>query len=232
MLMTMPFASDEEVRKAHDFLNSCQTPACPGCARGVRMCYHTPCIGTVDDIEKLMDAGYSKNLMLDYYIGGTRPDNPFAEDVIYLIPAIEGMEGQQAKFARTGKCNLLVDNKCSVHDLGLKPVQGRLACCKVERVYLDSNGEQQDLDERMPILNTWNTQRGLDLIERWKKEIGFDKEVKPLTQPESLGDMLDMLFSVMGSMSAMQDAKGVDGRPDYDPNEKIVKDVQIYEKPY
>jgi hypothetical protein len=196
------------------------------------MCYHTPCIGTVDDIEKIIDAGYANNLMLDWWCGGTKDSNPFEEDVMYLIPAIVGSEGKQAKFARTGKCSLLIDNKCSLHDKGLKPIQGRLACCKIERVFIE-HGEEQDLDERIPVLHTWNTQRGLDLIERWKREVGFGK-VKPATTPQDLSfpDMLEAMLSVMTAMDKMADPNGHDGRPPYDPNEKIEREIEIYEKPY
>ena len=71
--MSMPFSTPEQVQKSYDFLHKMNKPACPGCARGVRMCYHTPCIGTPEDISKLLDAGYAKNLMLDWWVGqGTK----------------------------------------------------------------------------------------------------------------------------------------------------------------
>jgi hypothetical protein len=231
MSEVMPFSSQEQVQKSYDFLNSCKSVACPGCARGVRMCYHTPCIGTVDDIEKLIDAGYAKNLMLDWFSGGTRDQNPFTEDILYLCPAVIGSEGRQAKFARTGRCNLLVNNQCSVHDKNLKPIQGKLACCKVERLYKGEDGMNHDIDERIPVLHTWNTEKGLALIERWKKEVGLD-EVKDLTIPNTLFDQLTLVMEVMGSLDAMQSAKGKDGRPDYNPNEVVEREIEIYEKPY
>src|SRR5688572_24414820 len=185
--MSAPFSSQEQVQGAYDFLNGMEKPACPSCVRGVRMCYHTPCIGTVEDAERLIDAGYAKNLMLDWWVGERRKeesisksfgldkptrlskpkkgDNPFTDDVEYLLPAIVGLEGKQATFARSGRCNLLVDNKCSLHDKGLKPTQGQYACCSRSRVFIDEDGKEQDLDERLLILHTWNTQKGKDVIE-------------------------------------------------------------------
>jgi hypothetical protein len=172
----MEFSSDEQVKKSYEFLNSLNQPACEGCNHGIRMCYNTPCMGTVEDFEKLIEAGYAGSLMLDHWCGGHMNGNPFKEDVLYLAPAIENKQKQAAPFIRSGKCALLINNKCSLHDLGLKPIQGKSVCCKLERVYKDENGENKAIEERFLILHTWNTQKGLDLIEKWKKEVNFKTE--------------------------------------------------------
>lgn len=193
------FSTPEQIQKAEKQLSLFSKPSCDGCSRGVSMCHTTPCIGTVEDIERIMDAGYSKNLMLDWWLG--RPegmpsylghDNPFTEDIPYLVPALKGHEGSRAPFVRKGTCNLLVDDKCSIHHI--KPVQGRLSCCKIERVY-EEDGEQKDLDERLLILHTWNSQRGRDLIERWKTEVGFT-ESDEFEQPDSL-QVFDMMLGLV-----------------------------------
>lgn len=260
MSQTMPYTDQQVVDTCNQFLSTLEQPAC-SCNAGVRMCKHTPCIGTVDDIEKLINAGYAKNLMLDWWVGEdsginqikkilgsdepqeeTPPqlfkrkvkksgkDNPFTEDVPYLVPAVVGSEGKKAKFVKTGSCNLLVDNKCSVHHLDLKPVQGRIACCKINRVFIDENGKQQDLDERVPILHTWNTQKGKDLIERWKKEVGFnedDDESAPL--PQTAGDLLEALFDILHSHVKMYEPNE-DGSSIH--NEDVPVKTITYEKPY
>lgn len=260
MSQTMPFTDQSTVDTCNQFVQSLEQPAC-NCNAGVRMCKHTPCIGTVDDLEKLINAGYAKNLMLGWWVGedtGKRKmrkifgeeeeepkvelfkrkpkpedklhrENPFTEDVSYLVPAVVGCEGKKAKFVKTGQCNLLINNKCSVHDLDLKPVQGRMACCKINRVYLDENGKQQELDERIPVLHTWNTQRGKDLIERWKKEVGFNEEDNgeaPI--PETTGDLLDALLGLLTSHVNLYRPSD-DGTPIHD--DRPVKTV-TYEKPY
>lgn len=261
MSQTMPFTEQAVVDTCNQFIQTLEQPAC-NCNAGVRMCKHTPCIGTVDDIEKLINAGYAKNLMLDWWVGedtGKRKmkkifgsdeeepkvelfkrkpkpedklhrENPFTEDVSYLVPAVVGYGGKKAAFVKTGQCNLLVNNRCSIHSLGLKPVQGRLSCCKINRVFVDENGKQQDLDERIPILHTWNTQRGKDLIARWKKEIGFvegdhDDEA-PI--PETTGDLLEALLGLLTSRVDMY-APNKDGSPIHD--DRPVKTL-TYEKPY
>lgn len=254
----MPFTDQSTVDTCNQFIQTLEQPAC-NCNAGVRMCKHTPCIGTVDDLEKLINAGYAKNLMLDWWVGedtGKRKmrkifgeeepkvelfkrkpkpeeklhrENPFTEDVSYLVPAVVGYGGKKAAFVKTGQCNLLVNDKCSVHDLDLKPVQGRMACCKINRVYLDENGKQRDLDERIPILLGWNTQKGKDLIERWKKEVNFSEEdTGEAPIPETTGDLLDALLGLLTSHVDMYQPNK-DGTPVHD--DRPVKTV-TYEKPY
>lgn len=245
--MSQSFSSAEQIQKSYDFLNNVGKPACPNCSSGVKMCYHTPCIGTVDDMENLLDAGYAKNLMLDCWVGDSTKEealnkafpgaekepftdkkfNPFDNDVFYLAPAIIGKEGQLAPFAKTGKCNLLIDNKCSLHDKGLKPIQGSLACCKIERVYINENGKQTDIDERISIMHTWNSQRGKDLIDRWKLEVNY-QETGEYKVPMNLPELLESLEEVFKSHSRASKLdkelpKTVDDRP--------VKTL-TYEKPY
>lgn len=261
MSQKMPFTDQAVVETCTKFIDGLEKPACE-CNAGVRMCKHTPCIGTVDDIEKLINAGYARNLMLDWWVGedsGVRAmdkifnpektespqlfkrkikppgqklhkENPFTEDLPYLVPAIQGRGGMKSPFVKTGVCNLLVNNRCSIHHLDLKPVQGRLSCCKVNRVFLDENGKQQDLDERIPILHTWNTQRGKDLIERWKKEVGFvegeNDDEAPI--PKTTGDLIDALLGLLTSHVDMY-APNSDGTPIHD--DRPVK-TTTYEKPY
>lgn len=216
----MEFSTEETVQKSYEFLNECEKPAC-SCIRGVRMCHHTPCIGTVQDMERLLDAGYASSLMLDYWIGrdsisdilsessgqdmsDRKSSNPFSKDVSYLAPAIKNNEGKVAPFMKHGTCTMLVDNKCSLHDLGLKPVQGKMACCNLERV--DSSGEE--LDERIPILHTWNTQKGKDLIERWKKEVSFagkEKSEPPKNPFEMIMFMTEVMKAQLGLSEGLEE---------------------------
>lgn len=243
MSQIMPFSSDEQVQKSYDLLNSMDKPACPGCQRGVRMCKHTPCIGTVEDMEKLIDAGYAKKLMLDWWVGESskykslkssigvdsptklsknEERNPFTEDISYLVPAIVGKEGQKAPFAKTGICTMLVNDLCSLHDQGLKPTQGSFACCKIDRVYIDEKGKEQDFDERLIILRTWNTQKGKDLIERWKAEVNYKGNNDGAEIPMTLPDMMEAMLSILGSIKMYDEEFPEDLRP-------VVK--QIYENP-
>lgn len=248
--MSITFSSDQEVEKSIDFLNKLEKPACPGCVRGVAMCYHTPCMGTVDDIEKLIDAGYAKYLMLDWWTGADttkeivegflgeksnkkNTKNPFTEDILYLIPAIEGFQGKKAPFAKSGTCNLLINNQCSLHDKGLKPIQGQSACCKIKKVFVDDLNQEHDLDERIPILHTWNTWRGKALIERWSEEVGFfeneEDDLKPV-HPKTFPEIMEAILNVLSSQGETRKRQLKSGVPI--PTDIVQKRTVIYNKPY
>lgn len=249
--MSMPESTPIQIQKSEKFLNSLTKPSC-NCTNGVRMCYKTPCMGTVDDMEKLMDAGYAKNLMLDFWLGkdpngmsdkvketmdpglvDSYVNNPFEENVPYLVPALKGHEGKITSMGKTGTCNLLVDNKCSLHDKGLKPIQGQTACCKIERVFIDPvSGKQMEIDERVPILHTWNTKRGKNLIKRWKQEVSYtgpDNLELPKDKISQIGIMLELMIGPARERQAMIDGKV----PEQTPEEKNPQPVTLtYEKPY
>lgn len=98
---------------------------CEGCVHGIMLCETRPCWGTPADIRKIVDAGFGKRLMFDWWVGT-------GSDVEILAPAIVGHEGQEAPSFPMGKCTFLTeDKKCELHDLGLKPLEGAAACCKV-----------------------------------------------------------------------------------------------------
>lgn len=245
--MQTNFSSEEQIQKSKDFLNQLEKPSCNGCARGVSMCYTMPCMGTVEDIEKIMDAGFSKNLMLDGWASTETKDkaaekvagkpikmnlneNPFNENISYLVPAIVGLEGKKAPFTRHGQCNLLVDNLCSLHEKGIKPVQGKTACCSIDNMYFDHNGRQKDIDTRIPILTTWNTQKGVDLIERWKKEVGFEGNDEFSGLPTSVHDILSSMVELFEVQSGIA-LKKTNCPPIDTSNPPEVK-VVMYERPY
>lgn len=68
--------------------------------------------------------------------------------------------GKVAPLSPTGKCVMLTeDNLCRLHDLGLKPEEGREACCKVEEFHGRSHEEYANL---------WDTDYGRSVVEKWK----------------------------------------------------------------
>lgn len=200
----MDYNTDIEVKEAYEKISQIPKSTC-NCQRGVAMCKKVPCMGTVENMEKIMDAGYSKNLMLEWWSGTgstlkhgfTKYGNPFTEDVMYLCPAVIGYEGKVAPFKRGGTCNLLKDDLCSIHSI--KPVQGQIACCQFDYKYLPGKEESDENminDERHDILITWNTEKGKALIERWKKEVGLE-EIERQQMPESIEEIFDLLLQNM-----------------------------------
>lgn len=97
------------------------------CQKCVNMCANSrPCWGTPDDIKKIIDAGYGNRLMTDWYSG----ESTNHEEILLETPAIVGYEQSMAPNYPIGRCTFLTENnKCELHDKGLKPIEGRMASC-------------------------------------------------------------------------------------------------------
>jgi hypothetical protein len=90
------------------------------CGTCKKMCRTECCIGTPEDIVKIAEAGYVDNLSISQYAVGVY----YGE-----LPMIQMI---QPKFLRDkGRCSFLNDDGlCMLHDIGLKPTEGKLADCK------------------------------------------------------------------------------------------------------
>jgi hypothetical protein len=124
------------------------------CNRCQLMCT-APCCGSVEDFEKLIDAGYSNRIMLD--------DLPSVPDVgDFLKPALKGYEGKKAPWHTRSEegCTFWKEGKCELHDLGLKPIQGRIAMHGNPKYSFDQYAQISKED--------WGSERGLALIQKWK----------------------------------------------------------------
>lgn len=93
--------------------------------------------------------------MLDYWEGGGVDD----QDIEILCPASPGWEAQKAPNWPEGCVFLTLDYLCELHDLGLKPIEGRVTSCK------KSEGR---LHEDVAML--WNTKKGRGVVRAWKKK--------------------------------------------------------------
>lgn len=88
--------------------NACSCQTCK------KMCRTTPCIGTPDDILKIMEAGHTDKLQLTIWCAGV---------VIAGIPPIQMV----TPYMKDKGCAFLSDQGlCSLHDSGLKPTEGKL----------------------------------------------------------------------------------------------------------
>lgn len=122
------------------------------CEICVRMCETRPCWGTPEDIEKIINAGFGKRLMLDYWC-----DTP---DINLLCPAIVGYENKNAPFWPNGRCTFLNEKGlCELHDLGLKPTEGKVAI----------HGKK-DEDTHYEVAKTWKNEKGKILIKLWREK--------------------------------------------------------------
>lgn len=76
---------------------------------------HTPCLGTPEDIEKIIDAGYADRLAVTSWAAGI-----FMGVTSYSIPMIQPVAGDEF-------CAFFQNGLCELHDNGLKPTEGRLS---------------------------------------------------------------------------------------------------------
>lgn len=99
------------------------------CTKCVNMCKQRPCWGTPNEMKNIRDAGFGNRLMNDYWVEQPPTnDTDVYYDTLVESPAIVGYEGKEAPVRPVGRCTFLTeDNKCELHDLGLKPLEGRTA---------------------------------------------------------------------------------------------------------
>lgn len=76
----------------------------------------TPCLGTPDDIMKLIEAGYIDKLLPTGWVVGM-----MLGKIDHVIPMV------QLKKAENGFCVLYKGGLCLLHELGLKPTEGKLS---------------------------------------------------------------------------------------------------------
>jgi len=139
-----------------------KSPSECNCTKCQQMC-HAPCCGSVDDFEKLIDGGYANRLMFD-----DLPSSSDGGDI--LKPALKGYEGKQAPWetASIKGCTFWKKGKCELHKSGLKPIQGKIATHEdMDEEYFEKFAETSKID--------WESDRGLALIERWKKLVNYQK---------------------------------------------------------
>ena len=130
--------------------SNCDCEKCSSMCKG-------PCCGTPDDFNRLMDAGYANRLMLDDWPDGA----------VMLKPALKGYEGETAPWeTRTEEgCTFWHNGKCQLHDLDLKPLQGKLSH------HSQTWDEMSALCEMMN--DAWTAEESTQVIERWKDLVGM-----------------------------------------------------------
>lgn len=122
------------------------------CDKCSRMC-HSTCCGAIEDIKKLMDAGFANRLSFDNW-----PNN-----IKMVGPALKGYEGKESPWstATIEGCTFWKDGLCELHDTGLKPIQGKLS--------LHGMSDDENNEIAKMITDSWNTEEANAVIEEWKK---------------------------------------------------------------
>ncbi len=107
--MTMEKALQRIIRKTGRKPVSCKCEKCRNQCR-------TPCLGTPDDILRLIEAGYRNRLAPTLWgVGLVMGRLP------YLVPMVQAIREDN------GFCTFYHDGLCELHDLGLKPTEGKLS---------------------------------------------------------------------------------------------------------
>ena len=137
-----------------NIINPCQCSTC------VNMCKNRPCWATPEEASALIEAGYGDKLMHDWWVGSH-------DDINLVSPAMIGHEcGRAPDFYPIGRCVFLTgDDKCELHDLGLKPIEGREATCQ---------GFDGSLHER--VAKTWEGSSARKVYELWRFDF-YGKEI-------------------------------------------------------
>lgn len=97
------------MRKTGRHLVQCDCKLCQ------RQCQQTPCLGTPEDILKLIEAGYGENI---------KPTDWSAGQVMGVTKEIIPM--YQLLMTPTG-CIFFESGHCKIHHTGLKPTEGKLS---------------------------------------------------------------------------------------------------------
>jgi Fe-S-cluster containining protein len=155
------------IEKVYADLEGVKDTEC-SCTKCVEMCANRPCWGIPKDIQRLIDLGYAKRLMQDYWAGNFNDtpidaDNFSAHyDIQIISPAIVNREGCSAPFMPFGRCTFLTaENKCEIH--ALKPIEGRKANCD----------HSNSVNVHEYIARTWDTPEGKRVVEQFEKMMGW-----------------------------------------------------------
>ncbi len=108
----MPESTFEKImRKSGTKPSSCKCQKCK------QQCMNSPCIGTPEDMKRLIDAGYADRLAPTQWAFGMLI-GMHHEPVAMIAPQFD---------QERGCCTFLKDGLCTLHELGLKPTEGRLS---------------------------------------------------------------------------------------------------------
>lgn len=80
------------------------------------MCVSTACLGTPQDILRLVEAGYTPRIKLTYWMVGMVYGKLEYPIKMYQIEEIKDKG-----------CSMLEKDRCTLHDIGLKPTEGYLS---------------------------------------------------------------------------------------------------------
>ena len=128
------------------------------CYECKQYCKQRPCWGTPEDIQKLINAGYANRLMLDWWAGEDSDYN----DIVLIVPAIKGAEGEVCPYDPRGTCTFFTDNElCEIHKI--KPLEGKTS-------HHTSSNKLYRTHEKIAM--SWDSEKGRRVVEKWRDLTG------------------------------------------------------------
>jgi hypothetical protein len=137
---------------------------------------HNPGWFTPEEARIAVAAGYAGRMMLDWLEPDPAVGN--AERIWVLAPASEGHGGDKAPelpdfqsfFAAAasswckGRCVMLIDRRCSIHESGFKPLQCHLmnGC---DEAHLNT---PTDPASNYSVARLWDTALGREVVREWR----------------------------------------------------------------
>jgi len=124
------------------------------------MC-HEPCWPTPYEAKKLINEGFGDRLMLDSWISFSGNFFDYRR-INVLCPATKHWPNCNSRCIFQD-----IDTKlCQLHDLQLKPLEGRMADCK--------NSSQDGISLRNFVGTMWDSLEGQELVSEWKRTFAHD----------------------------------------------------------
>lgn len=137
-------------RKTGRKLTECKCESCKS------QCRHVACLGTPEDIEKLIDAGYGDRIRSTVWGAGL---------IMGVYMGI--IEMYQAHFDQNkGSCTFFENGLCQLHDKGLKPTEGRLSHHTITRENMDPKRALAWM-----VAKEWLDPANADTIERIRQKL-------------------------------------------------------------
>ena len=139
--------------------------ACDTCKE---MC-HRPCWPTAEEVASLVAEGFADRLMADWW-----EESLDDGGITWVItPAVKSLEGKQSPRHikdKTPTCTFQTDEGlCELHELGLKPLEGRVSSCQHD--YSDADVRASYGSVRGGVIrDSWRTEDGRNIANLWGKE--------------------------------------------------------------
>lgn len=138
---------------------------------------HTPCLGTPQDILRLMDAGYTNRLAPTMWMAGMLMGVTTEPVPLIQAECLDGAFGGIVDIGVNSHCTFQrEDGLCELHDKGLKPTEGRLSHHSLK---LDNFKRQKSVS--WAVVQEWLSPQNADVVaEIAKRYKEYQKEMELL----------------------------------------------------